>query len=308
MTSQPVRRVMVVKLGDLAGFVLAFGAFAAIRRHHPDAHIVLLTSAPFRDLAAKSGWFDEVWDDGLPNWSHPRDAWHLAHKLRRSGVDMVYDLENTPRTARYRVMMSDVWGNKAPWSRGAAGQSNGSTEHIVEQHARQLAEAGIAAMGRPSLSWLTAGYKGRFGLDSGFVLFAAGGHQRRPADRWPADRFAELARRVAVEGRRPVLVGAASDADINRKIAAASPEALDLTGKTSLFDLAVLAAHADAAIGNVTGPTHLIAAVGCPTVAIFHDRPDQGNNCPRGRLVVLMRNANLAELKVTEVAAALRLR
>jgi len=308
MTAGPVRRVLVVKLGGLADFVLAFGAFAAIRHHHPDAHVILLTTRPFHDLAAKSGWFDEIWDDGRPPWSRPGRVWNLVRRLRRSRVDMVYDLESSPRTARYRLLMRDVWGNKAPWSRGDPARLNGSTEHVVEQHVRQLAEAGVTEMGRPSLSWLSAGYGGRFGLSDGYVLIAAGGLHERPQLRWPADRYAELARRVAIEGRRPVLVGAAPDAEINRRIAAASPEAMDLTGRTSLFDLAVLATHAHAAVGNVTGPTHLIAAVGCPTVVVFSDTADQACNCPRGHFVVMLHRDKLADLPVTEVAAAMRLR
>lgn len=308
MTSHPVRRVLVVKLGGLADFVLAFGSFAAIRQHHPDAHIILLTTRPFRDLAEKSGWFDEIWDNGRPRWSRLGKVWRLVRELRRSGVDMVYDLENTPRTARYRLLMRDVWGNKAPWSQGERTGLNGGAEHIVERHVRQLAEAGIAATGRPNLSWLSSGYGGRFGLSDGYVLIAAGGLHERSEYRWPVERYAELARRIAIEGRRPVLIGAASDAEINRRIAAASPEAMDLTGKTTLFDLAVLASHAHIAIGNGTGPIHLIAAVGCPTVVVFSDTPGQGCICPRGHFVVVLRKHNLAELPVTEVAAAMRLR
>lgn len=308
MMSRPVHRVLVIKLGGLADFVLAFGAFAAIRRHHPDAHIILLTTLPFHDLATKSGWFDEIWADGRPRWSRVGKVWSLVRRLRRSRIDMVYDLESSPRTARYRLLMRDVWGNKAPWSYGDRTRLNGGTEHVVEQHVRQLAEAGVTEMGRPSLSWLRAGFGGRFGLSDGYVLIAAGGLHDQPFLRWPVERYAELARRVAIEGRRPVLVGTAADAEINRRIAAASPEAMDLTGRTSLFDLAVLATHAHAAVGNVTGPVHLIAAVGCPTVVVFSNAPDQVRCCPRGHFVVLLRKEKLADLPVTEVAAAMRLR
>ena len=47
MSALPVRRVLVVKLGDFVEFVLAFGAFSAIRRHHTNAYITLLTTPPF---------------------------------------------------------------------------------------------------------------------------------------------------------------------------------------------------------------------------------------------------------------------
>ena len=58
MTGQPVRRILVVKLGGFSDFVLAFDAFNASRRNHADAHIILMTTRRFGELARKSGWFE----------------------------------------------------------------------------------------------------------------------------------------------------------------------------------------------------------------------------------------------------------
>ena len=51
-------RILVIKLGALGDFVLALGPCAAIRRHHQNAHITLLTTTPFVDLASASGYFN----------------------------------------------------------------------------------------------------------------------------------------------------------------------------------------------------------------------------------------------------------
>ena len=64
-------RVLVIKLAALGDFVQAFGPFAAIRAHHPDAAITLLTTPPYAALARRSPWFDEVWTDGRPSWREP---------------------------------------------------------------------------------------------------------------------------------------------------------------------------------------------------------------------------------------------
>ena len=45
--------ILVVKLGALGNVVLSLGPFAAIRRHHADAHITLLTTAPYADWLAR---------------------------------------------------------------------------------------------------------------------------------------------------------------------------------------------------------------------------------------------------------------
>ncbi len=314
MNVRPARRVLVVKLGDFDEFVLAFGAFAAIRRHHSNAQVILLTTPPFAELARKSGWFDEVWDDGRPRWARIGKVLKLARRLRRARLDRVYDLDNTARTSRYRFWMRDFWGAKAEWSRSGAGilglirGPGAAGEHYVERTANQLAEAGIGELPPPDLSWLSKDFAGRYGLQDGFVLIAPGRIEPDSARCWPVAGFVELARRVAIEGRRPVVIGTRPEARDNQMIAAASPEAMDLTAKTTLFDVAALARRASVAVGNHSGIMHLIAAVGCPSVVLTAPAARSDRYAPRGRYVVMVRKENLAELPVTEVAAALRLR
>ncbi|MDH3229738.1 MAG: glycosyltransferase family 9 protein [Alphaproteobacteria bacterium] len=313
MSALPVRRALVIKLGNFAEFVLAFGAFSAIRRHHTNAYITLLTTPSFAGLARKSGWFDEVWDDGKPRWRRIGRVARLIWRMRRARFDRVYDLDNSARTARYRFWMRDFWGNKAEWSRSTPGFLNlmrgpeTVREHYVEQTANQLAEAGIDERATPDLSWLTKDFGGRYGLQDGFVLLAPGNIEAGADRCWPVARFAELARRIAIEGRRPVVIGTRPEERNNQLIAAASPDAMDLTAKTTLFDVAALAKRASVAVGNDSGIMHLIAAVGCPSVVLTSSAADAGRSGPRGRYVVMVRKENLSELPVTEVAAALRL-
>lgn len=301
----PVRRILVIKLGGLSDFVMSFGAFSAIRRHHADAHVTLLTVKSFAELARKSGWFDEVRENGAPAWTRPGKVLKLIRRLRRGGFDLVYDLENTPRSARYRALSTALKWNPPAWSRGV---DDGTREHVVERLARQLAEAGVTEMPMPDLSWMIGGFGGRFGLKDGYVLIAPGGARAEPGKRWPPDRYAELARRVAIEGRRPVIIGTEADTEIARVVAAASPDSMNLVGRTTLFDLAALAAHAKVAVGNDIGAMHLIAAVGCSSAVLFSAASDTALRAPRGRYVVMLRESNLADLPVSEVAAALRLR
>ncbi|MDH5559033.1 MAG: ADP-heptose--LPS heptosyltransferase [Alphaproteobacteria bacterium] len=311
MNREPVRRILVVKMDGFSEFVLAFGAFNAIRRHHANAHITLLTVKRYSELARKSGWFDEVWDEGATAPGRFDKEAGLILRLRRAPLDMVYDLDNSRRTARYRLCMKKLLGKTADWSRSNPGPgpfSQHLLEHYVEQLVRQMANAGITEMPAPNLSWLTTGFAGRFGLQDGYVLIAPGGSLARQGKGWPVERFCELTRRLSIEGRRPVIIGEEADAATNRIIAAASAETMDLTGKTSLFDVAVLATHANAALGNDGGVLRLLAAVGCPTAVMFSAASHQNRNSPRGRYVMILRKENLDDLPVSEVAAALRLR
>ena len=90
-------------------------------------------------------------------------------------------------------------------------------------------------------------------------------------------------------------------------IAAACPEAVSLAGQTNLFDIAALAREAEAALGNDTGPMHLIAIAGCPAIALFSGASDPTLCAPRGRRVTILRRESLATLAPEEVMAALSL-
>lgn len=92
---------------------------------------------------------------------------------------------------------------------------------------------------------------------------------RLPSRRWPPQRFAEVADRLAGSGLHIVLTGAAGEAGVTRAVLREMRmPALDLTGKTDLGALAALIAQARLVICNDTGVSHLAAAVATPSVVI----------------------------------------
>jgi ADP-heptose:LPS heptosyltransferase len=74
-----------------------------------------------------------------------------------------------------------------------------------------------------------------------------------------------------------------------------------LTGRTDFARIAVLGAKAALAVGNDTGPLHLAAAAGAPTVVLFSGASDPALSAPRGKVAVL-RADRLADLAVATVA------
>ncbi len=88
---------------------------------------------------------------------------------------------------------------------------------------------------------------------------------------WPSERFVRLGNYLAREyNARIVLVGAASEKKMVTAVSGMmSISPVDLSGQLTLGELGALCEVADLYVGNDTGPTHIAAAVGCPTVAIF---------------------------------------
>ena len=307
-------RILVIKLGALGDWVLATGPFAAIRRHHPGARITLLTLPAFAAWGERCGWFDEVWRDERPGWSRPF-AW-LGHRRRLvgAGFTRVYDLQTSDRSALYYRLFGPLGAPE--WSGIAAGCSHRHANpdrdrmHTIERQAEQLAVAGIAAVPLPSLDWLDADADD-LAPAGDFALLVPGGSAHRPGKRWPAEHYAALAQSLVARGITPVLIGGGPEAVLLAQIARAVPAALDLGGRTGLDQIAALARRARAAVGNDTGPMHIIAACRCPTVVLFSDQSDPALCAPRGSAVAVLRSAPLSDLaaaRVIDAAAALAAR
>lgn len=112
---------------------------------------------------------------------------------------------------------------------------------------------------------------------------------RDPARRWPLERFAELAARLAREGARVVVFGAAGDELLAEAIAErADPQPLDWTGRTPLPVLAECFRRLRLLVANDTGPMHLAGAVGTPLLGLFGPSCERrsGPRGPAGEAIV----------------------
>lgn len=300
--------ILVIRLGALGDLVLSSGAFRAIRDHHPGSHIVLLTTAPYEDLARAGGWFDEIWVDERPSWWQFAAMRRLAARLREGGFSRVYDLQTSDRSSGYYRLFRRP---RPEWSGIARGASHPhanprrDTMHTVERQADQLHMAGIDHVPPPDLSGITADLSA-FGLPADYALLVPGSAPHRPEKRWPAGRYGELAGRLRARGLTPVLIGGPAEQAELATIAAAQRGIIDLCGRTDFAQIAMLGRGARVAVGNDTGPMHLIATAGCPCVVLFSGASDPVLTAPRGPAVQVLRRHALGDLSVDEVAHALR--
>jgi len=89
-------------------------------------------------------------------------------------------------------------------------------------------------------------------------------------NRWPAERFGSVAAKLCEDGYQVLFTGGPDDRAAARDAhAIAGPGAIDLTGKTSLPELAALLNQARLFVGCDTGPMHMAVAMGCRVLALF---------------------------------------
>jgi ADP-heptose:LPS heptosyltransferase len=305
-----LQNILVIKLSALGDFVQAMGPCAAIRRAHSAAHITLLTTSPYIEFARSSGYFDKIWIDQRPRWWQVRTWLTLKQRLDGGGFDRVYDLQTSDRSAFYFRLLRRP---KPDWSGIAAGCSlphaNPQREvmHTIDRQREQLAIAGIDGVPLPTFDWI-CNDTDAFGLPETFILFVPGGSAGRPGKRWSINGYVELAARLSVKNYVPVLIGAADEIARNAEIAQNCPLAIDLTGQTSITDLVQLARGASGAVGNDSGPMHLIAAAACPSLVLYSHESDPALCAQRGPRVEILRRNTLDMLTTDEVEAAMRLR
>lgn len=312
--SRDIKRILVIKLGALGDFVLALAAAKRIRQAHPNAHIVLLTTPAYEALAKLSPYFNEVWNNGRPAVF---DEWlALVRQLRRARFDRVYDLQTSSRSSALRAMLGPF---PPQWSGIAVGASHRHRHpqrdhmHTLERQADQLRVAGIwpdaptepGSAPPPDLSWILRKYKEPRPVAGApkprpYALLVPGASEKRPEKRWPAERFGELSARLRAAGIDVVIIGGPQESALARVIQKQNSQARDLTGRTDFAQIAVLGARAALAVGNDTGPLHLIAAAGAPSVALFSAASDPALCGPRGHVAVLQAE-NLSNMPVDMV-------
>lgn len=228
----------------------------------------------------------------VPAKSWARQPWHGAtfasiarvrRELRDAGYDAVVDLQGAVRSAivgrwaRPRRLVGEA-APREPMARWLFGERIRTTGvHVIEQAAEVLRALGGDALplGLPMLPVDGAG--ARWCRAAGvneevepFVLLHPGAGWG--AKRWPVERYAEAGAAVAGQtGFRFVINVAPSEMPLGEKL----HRQLEARGVAALLlaptvgQLVELTRRAALAVGGDTGPLHLAAALGKPTVAIF---------------------------------------
>lgn len=300
---KPTSNILVIKHGALGDIIQALGAFAAIRDFHKDQHITLLTTKPYADFARSMPYFDQVWIDPKPKPWQVTAILKLRNMLRSGQFQRVYDLQTSARSNQYFSLMGRPdWSGIAPGCLQMHNNPNRTRMHTLDRLTEQLEAAGLDRIPKPDLSWVPDD-TARFELPSRFALLIPGGSAHRPAKRWPAERFGELATRLAASGISPILLGTQAEKQELTIIEKTCPQAINLLGKTSFSDIAALGRKAIICIGNDTGPVHIAAVAGCPTVVLFSNESNPDKCAPRGRVTTLY-SPSLANLPLDTVLLA----
>ena len=300
-------QILVIKHGAFGDVVQAFDAFASLRQTLSDARITLLTTPPYQQFLAASGWFDEIIGDKRA------PVWNLAETLRigallRKKWDKVIDLQCSKRTTGYARVVS----NKTRWFGTAPQASDPMPDFTNVTNRERMLTAVVMAGARkvnPDLSFLIAALPAAMqsSLQTAYAVILPGTSAAKPSKRWPVERYIQLAEALSAEGLKPVLCGTEIDRPVTSKIAGSFASCLDLTGQTDFFSLAGLAGRASFIIGNDTGPVFLGARLNVPTVMLMGADTDPSMSAPYGEKAHWIKKNKLDQLSFEEVWKSVRI-
>lgn len=276
-------------LGDIL-HTLPFAA--ALRQRYPKAKITWLVHPQFAGFVPDAPTVDEVlyfdkvkfnklgFGGKIAYFKEMRALLHSKH------FDLVIDMQGLFKSAVLaaisgcdnRIGYAEMREGSGLISKAISGSHR--KDHVIERYLDVARYLGAKVEGlddvrfpMPDLTKETEAVKAKLTekgyIGGAYVVMVPGARWETKV--WPVEHYAALAKMIAAEGKYIVLAGGPDDAAKGAAIKqqAAVEQVIDLTGQTSLRELAALIKDCAVYISADTGPLHFAAALKKPLVAMY---------------------------------------
>jgi len=239
-----VQRITAVLLGRVGDLVVSTAFLSALRRAHPAARIELVVRPYCLDVARLIPSVDSVTTPASLRWLGRRD--------------LFVDLNPSPSRSSALLRLA-TW---APVKVKA--DQDSEREHMLDRYARLASRLRLPYDGRMELAPPPPAEP--LGRRGSLRLLIHPGNFKKFENRWPEDNFKRLNKELARERGLELfyLAGPGEEAPV-KDIAGSLP----VLGPAPIADTAAWMASMDGFICNITGTTHLAAALGVPTFGLY---------------------------------------
>jgi ADP-heptose:LPS heptosyltransferase len=308
--SPSAQKILIIKLGALGDIIRSLDAIHSVRKSFPHSQIDLLTRKQHVAFCETIPWFDKVRPAATPRLWELGKWLDFTRMLRLQKYDLVVDLQCKSRTTLYHLLTGvngPRWSGTSPWSTYPRPQPDRANIPAHEHQRMQLESIPIPWAGPAELDWLAAPLDDLV-LPPRSVILAPGCSPQHPGKRWPAASYAALSHHLEKKGIASVVIGTSAEQSAIDEFTALAPHAVNLVNKTTIHQLASLARRAASVVSNDTGPAHVTAAVGAPTLVLMSHVTDPECMLPIGTDVSYIKKHDISDISVEEVLQALRLR
>ena len=282
-----VQRVLVIEPKNIGDIVLTMPFLAQLKARFPNAAITLLAGPSAKAILQGTGLADDFIETRL-DWTeestrynpfgyHWRELWRLKSEMRRRNFDLAFNCSMQIRErvviglsgARRRIAYAFGEGDTVLTD---AVPVEDSQRHKVDDWLRLLDPVGGASSVQvPRLhveeserTW-AKGYLASRGIREDDPVLGIHPGASVAEKRWPLERFAEVAKAQAAEGRFRVLAFAEPSGYGEELFAIPGV----VGAQVGLRELIALIERCDLLVCNDSGPMHIAGALGIPTVAMF---------------------------------------
>lgn len=293
--NESLLRVCVIFGGGLGDAVLMLPSLAALREHFPCAHIEMVGNPTWIKLFEDRNYVDSTCSiDEIPLHIFFQTTPHTRHPLIEylSNFDLIISWfgdqaglfkRNIRRTVATRIFVFP-FKNHAQYP-----------GHVSDYYLSTLRMLGITPL---SPRYLIFPPKRPGAMDDRRFRDTQTPHLHRicihpgsgsPAKNWPFSRFVQVSREIVrrFEAQVAFLIGPADHAEALDLDMLGHLKSTAVLKDLSVSSLAVLLERSSLYIGNDSGPTHLAASTGIPTVALFGPTPS-AKWSPRGLQVSIL--------------------
>ena len=286
------KKILIRATNWIGDAVMTVPAVQAIRKSYPEAHISLLAKPWVSEIFQENPDIDETI---LYEESHDSiiGKFRLASKLRKEKFDKAILLQNAFDAA----LIARLAGipERIAYKRDGRGflltdaipvNEEVQAQHQVYYYLDLLKSIGLQAgdpqpyifLSDDERQWARDFLRPHFAEENSPLIGINPGATYGSAKRWPAERFAAVISSIIKELKgRVVVFGSEKETDIAEEILnnLGTPDPkllsqiLNMSGKTSLRELAAMIAECDVFVTNDSGPMHMAAALHVPVAAIF---------------------------------------
>ena len=307
------KKICIHRVGQIGDILCAIPAIKAIRKAYPEAEITLLTSPGEEgnpgaaELLKGAEWIDHLHVYYSTELNSLRKIWLFANKLKNERFDIWFQLPQDLTT--FKTELRNMFFARVIGVKWAGGYHVNTLKFFVRdqaEHQRFIRESKLQCQHLKDIgiNSCNAGFelsipdeeytsaerlKNEFGIIEGMIMALAPGG-KRPSNRWPVKRFAEIGKRWIAEGGQVVVIGSSADRPLGERIREeCGVKAVNLCGKTTLLGAAGILRLSELFVTNDSGPMHLAASVRTPCVVACSARDFPVKWYPLGERHVVLR-------------------
>lgn len=275
------KKILIIKPSSLGDIIHTLPFLDCVAKTFPEAEIHWLVARGLHKVLENHPLIKKLWIVDKDSWkavsrlgSTIKELWSLYQGLRKEQFEVSVDLSGLLRSglitkmagAHYRIGFKDSDEGSAFFYTDKVESGISENAHAVDRNLKIARYMGcdITQINYP-MAPLDPNPEILQSLPEDYIVMSPSAGKE--ANRWPAERFAEVAKLLPITS---VVICSAEDKEVaDTVVAGAGGKAISLAGKTGLIELFAVIGKAKCFLSNDTGPMHIAAALNVPVFAIF---------------------------------------